>query len=72
MPQLAVVFFDNQLQEPVEQSFAFIRCHIIDALDVVANGKEALPASDGVGANDRVDGAQRSANVVGGPARLGI
>lgn len=51
---------------------AFIGGHVIDAFDVVSNAKKTLPPCDGVGANDRVDGSERSANVVGGPTGLGI
>jgi len=72
MPQLSIMFFNDHLQEPIMQPPAFIRGHVIDALDVVTNAKKTLPPCDRIGANDRVDGSQRIANVIGGPAGLRV
>lgn len=72
MPQLAIMFFYNHLQEPVQKPLTFVGSHVIDVLDVVANGKKTLPSSDGIGTNDWVDGPERATDVIGRPARLGV
>lgn len=72
MPQLSIMFLNDHLQEVIVQTLAFIRGHVVDALDVVPDAIKTLPPGDGVGANDRVDGGEGVANVVGGPAGLGV
>ena len=72
MPQLSIMFLNDHLQEVIVQTLAFVRGHVVDALDVVPDAIKTLPAGDGIGANDRVDGSERVANVVGGPAGLGV
>ena len=72
MPQLGVVFLNDHLQEVIMQPPAFIGRDVVDALHVVPDAVETLPSGDGIGAHDRVDGRERIADVVGGPARLGV
>ena len=72
MPQLSVMFFNDHLQEVIMKPPAFIGGHAIDALNVVTDAIKTLPPGDGIGANDWVDGCERIANIVGGPAGLRV
>lgn len=46
---------DDQLSEPVEKVVALVLGHFIDALRVVANGVNALPAGDRIRPDDGVN-----------------
>ena len=72
MPQLRIMFFHNHLQEIIVQASALIGGHVVDPLNVVPDAVQALPSRNGIGAHDRVDGCQRVADVIRGPARLGV
>lgn len=63
---------DNQLREPVQEVLALLVRQAVDALDVVADGEDGLPAGDGVGADDGVDGLEGLADVLGGAALLRV
>lgn len=60
----------DQIQEPLEQLGALVLGHVVDLLDVDANGEDALPAGDGVGAHDRVDCLELGSDVLGRAPRL--
>lgn len=60
---LQIVILHDQLHEPLEEVLALRLAHLIDALGVVADGEDALPARDGIGANDRVHGFEVGADV---------
>lgn len=62
--QLTVVLFNDQLQEPIEKALTLIWRHVIDALSMVSNCKKALPARDGVGADNWMAGREGIAYVV--------
>lgn len=54
--------------EPVKQRAALLLRQAVDALHVVADGEDALPAGDGVGADDGVRGGKVGADVLRGAA----
>jgi len=51
----------HQLQEPVEQVLGLEVGDAVDMADVPADGEDALPPSDMVGADDRVHGLELAA-----------
>lgn len=61
---LQVVVLDNELHEPVEEVLALLLAQAVDALAVVTDGIDGLPAGDGVGADDGVDGLEDLAHVL--------
>ena len=62
---LEVVVLDNKLSKPVEEMLALLLGQPIDALTVVADSIHRFPARDGVGTDDRVDGLEGLADVLG-------
>ena len=69
-PDLQVVVLVDQIQEPAKQLGALLLGHAVDVLDVAAHRENGLPAGYRVGADDRVDGLELGANVLGGAAGL--
>lgn len=72
VPDLQVVVIDEQSHEPVEQRSALQISDIVHLRNVLADGEHALPASDGVGADDGVDGLEKLANVLGSTALAAV
>jgi hypothetical protein len=48
----------HDLEEPFEKIVALLFGHIVDVADVSSNGENALPACDGVGSDNGVNGFQ--------------
>ncbi len=69
---LEVVVLDNQLREPVQEVLALLLGQAVDALDVVADGKDRLPARDRVRADHGVDRLEHLADVLRRAALLGV
>jgi hypothetical protein len=69
---LQIVVIDEQSHEPCEKSLALELAHVVHLAYVLADGKDGLPARDGVGADDGVDGLEELADVLGGAAGLGV
>jgi hypothetical protein len=69
---LQIMIIHHKSQEPVQYAFTLSFSQSINFLHVVAECENALPAGDGVGAHDRVDGFEDFADVFGGAAGLGI
>lgn len=69
---LQVVVVDNQTDEPLQQVVTLFFGQSINLADVVTDGEDTLPAGHGVGADDRVDGRQVVADVVGAASRFGV
>jgi hypothetical protein len=60
----------DEIQEPAEKLSALLISHSVDMLDVAANGEDALPSCDRVGADYRVDGLELGAHILGRAAWL--
>lgn len=58
VPDLQVVVFHQQLDEPIFQHLALVFGHAVELLEVVSDGVERFPACDGVRANDGMDGCE--------------
>jgi hypothetical protein len=69
---LQVVVVDNQADKPLFQVVTLFLRQPINLADVVADGEDTLPAGHGVRANDRVDGRQLVADILGAAPRLGV
>ena len=69
MPHLQIMVLNNELQKRFEQRGALLRFEPVDLLRVDADGIDGLPACDGIGADDGVDGGEVGADVLGGAAR---
>lgn len=50
--------FDNQLHEPIKEMLALFLGQSINPFRVVPNCKDALPASDRIGPNNRMNGSK--------------
>lgn len=68
---LEVVVLDDEVDEPVEEVARLVVGEALDALDVVADGEDALPARHGVRADDGVVRLEGFPYVLGGPAHAG-
>jgi hypothetical protein len=55
--------FHNQLHEPLQQVLALGLADLVDPLRMVADGEDALPSRDRVGADHRVHGFEVRADV---------
>ena len=69
VPHLQIVVLHNQLNKPIQKVLALLLAQAMNALHVVADGEDGLPARDRVGADDGVHGVERLADVFGGAAR---
>ena len=69
-PNLKIVIPIDEIEEPGEKLLALLVRQTIDVLDVPADGEDALPSGDRVGADDRVDRFQLGSYVLGSTARL--
>lgn len=58
------------LKEELEQAVRFLRSQLVDSLGKDSVDKEALPAGDGIGPDDRMDSAQMLADVLWGTSVL--
>jgi hypothetical protein len=72
MSDLKIMIIHHESQKPVQYAFTLPFCKSIDFLHMVSESEDALPASDGVGAYDGVDGFEDFADVFGGAAGRGI
>lgn len=61
---LEVMVLDNKLDKPVEEVLALFLGKTMDLLDVMADGKDRLPACHRIGANNRVDRLEDIANIL--------
>ena len=64
-PDLKIVVLHDELHKPRQEVLALLIGQAVDALDVVANAEDGLPAGDRVGADEGVDGLQQLADVLG-------
>lgn len=62
------MILNNELQKRFQQRSTLLRFEPIDLLRVDADGIDRLPARDGIGADDGVDGREVGADVLGGAA----
>lgn len=60
----------DHTKELVQEVGGLVLGQAVDVLDMVTESKEGLPASDGVGANNRVLSRQLTTNVQGGATRI--
>lgn len=60
----------DMLKEELEQAVRFLRSQLVDPLGKDSVDKEALPAGDGIGPDDRMDSAQMLADVLWGTSVL--
>ena len=60
----------DQIQEPTQELGALLLGQTVDMLDMAANREDALPARDGIGAHDGVDGLQLATDVLGRAPRF--
>jgi hypothetical protein len=58
----------HKSQEPIQYPFALSLSQVVDFLHVVPESEDALPAGDGVGAHDGMDGFEDFADVFRGAA----
>lgn len=72
MPHLQIVVLNDEVHELVEETPALAPGQAVDALDVRADGEDALPARDGVGAHDGVHGGEVGACVLRRAARARV
>jgi hypothetical protein len=72
MANLEIMIFRHQRDEPVKRSLALLLCELVDACHMVAEREDRLPTRDGVGADDRVDGFEYVADILGGAAWLAV
>lgn len=63
---------DDEAHEPLEEVLGLVFGEPVDLGDVVADAEDALPARDGVGADQRVDGLEDLADVLGRAALGGV
>ena len=68
MPNLEIVVLDDEPEEGFEQGGALLRLEAVDLLRVDADGIDGLPARDGVGAHDGVNGREVGADILRGAA----
>ena len=71
VPHLQVVIVHYEAHEPVEEMPGLVIGEPVDLGHVVADGEDALPARHRVGADDRVDGLEDLADILGRTALLG-
>ena len=64
-PDLEIVVLHDKLHKPRQEVLALLIGQTVDALDVVANAEDGLPAGDRVSADEGVDGLQQLAHVLG-------
>jgi hypothetical protein len=62
----------DHTEELIEQVGGLVLGQAVDVLDVVANSKDGLPASDGIGADDWVLSGEFIADVEWGAAGLSV
>lgn len=56
----------HDFEEPLEKIVALLLGHIVDVTNVSSNGENALPAGDGVGSDNGVNGFQFTSYVLWG------
>lgn len=61
---LQIVVIDEQSHEPCEESLTLLLSHVVNLGNVLAECEDGLPARDGVGADDGVDGFEELADVL--------
>lgn len=64
MSQLRIMLFNNHLEKPIVQPSAFIRSYLVNFDNMVPNGKQTLPTSNGIGTNNRMHSAERRPDIV--------
>lgn len=65
---LQIVVIDEQSHEPCEESLTLLLSHVVNLGNVMAECEDGLPARDGVGADDGVDGFEELADILGSTA----
>ena len=64
--------FDNQPHEPIKKMPALVISQPINLFGVMSNCKDALPSSNRIGSNNRMDGSKLISGILRRAPRAGV